>query len=104
MRDKRGELIGCIDLYVRYTRAELIIDREPSGAPRWFVYNDHDSTCFEVRTEIPSVGELIRLVRMYQAHVHGTFYVVSPDDRFQNILHQQGIGFIKYPVPVFEMM
>jgi hypothetical protein len=104
VRDKSGEPIGCIDLYVQYTRAELLVDREPSGAPRWFQYNDHDSACFEVRTEIASLGELVRQIRLYQAHVHGRFYVVSPDDRFERILQEQEIGFIKYDNSSLEAM
>jgi hypothetical protein len=104
VHNKKGEPIGFINLYVNYTRAELLIDREPSGTPRWFPYNDHDSACFEVRTEITSVGELIRLVRMYQAHAHGTFCVVSPDQRFGTIPQQQDIGFVKHRNSSMEAM
>jgi hypothetical protein len=96
VHNKKGEPIGFIDLYVHYTRAELLIGREPPGTPCWFPYNDHDSACFEVRIQIASLGELISQIRIYQAHVHGTFCVVSPDDRFESILQEQGIGFLKY--------
>ena len=53
---------------------------------------------FEVKPSIPSVGELIRQLRMYQTYTAGTaWFVVSPDDRFESILQAQGFGFIKVP-------
>lgn len=52
---------------------------------------------FEAKSTIPSLGELIRQVRMYEEFVKGKFYVVSPDTRFAKQITGQGIGFIKYP-------
>lgn len=53
---------------------------------------------FEVKPSIPSVGELIRQLRMYQTYTKGAkWFVASPDDRFESILSAQGFGFIKVP-------
>lgn len=51
---------------------------------------------FEVKPTIPSVGELIRQVRMYQSYaVNGKWFIVSPDDRWGETLLNQGIYTIK---------
>jgi len=58
--------------------------------------------CFEVKTSIPSLGELIRQIRMYQQYVRSgewglpIFVVVSPDARFADALRSQGIEFYHY--------
>ena len=52
---------------------------------------------FEVKATLPSAGELIRQIRMYQEYVQGEWVVVSPDDRHRSILESQGIRF--YPAP-----
>jgi len=51
----------------------------------------------EVKPKITSIGELIRQVRFYQTALPGdsVFAVVSPDDRFADILTEQGFTFIK---------
>jgi hypothetical protein len=54
----------------------------------------------EVKTRIPSIGELIRQISMYKTYAcargYYRFAVVSPDDRFEKILENQGIHFYKY--------
>jgi hypothetical protein len=52
---------------------------------------------FEAKVAIPSLGELIRQLRLYQQYCRYQLYVVSPDDRFAEQLLAQGFGFIKYP-------
>lgn len=51
----------------------------------------------EIKTSIPSLGELIRQIRMYQQYLKKIpFVIISPDDRFQSALESQGIKFYKY--------
>lgn len=52
----------------------------------------------EVKPTIPSVGELIRQLRHYESRDWKTA-VVSPDDRFRDIIEKQGFLFIKAPKP-----
>lgn len=55
---------------------------------------------FEVKPTIPSLGELIRQIRMYQNYTQeGKWFVVSPDTRFKSLIEAQGIGFIEAPDP-----
>lgn len=76
-------------------------DGEPFRLPEWRVVRPRltessKSICFEVKTSIPSLGELIRQIRMYQSYVKDPFIVVSPEDRFAQQLSHQGIDFLKY--------
>ena len=40
--------------------------------------------------------EVIRKIRLYQEYRKGHYIVVSPDDKFADILRGQGIQFVKY--------
>lgn len=52
----------------------------------------------EVKSTIGSVGELIRQLRQYESP--GVLVaVVSPDDRFRDVIESQGFIFIKAPKP-----
>lgn len=53
---------------------------------------------FEVKTTIPSLGELLRQINSYWSITgRALFFVVSPDMKYIDILNEQGIGFISYP-------
>jgi hypothetical protein len=61
---------------------------------------------FEVKPAIPSIGETIRQMRMYQQYIcscgsiynyHSRLFVVCPDIRFESVLRSQGIGFVRCP-------
>tara|TARA_R110002072_G_scaffold83545_3_gene189461 strand:- start:192 stop:686 length:495 start_codon:yes stop_codon:yes gene_type:complete len=56
----------------------------------------------EVKTQIPSLGELIRQMRAYQTYQtnHLTEYlIVANDDRHEKTLNEQGFWFYKYKDP-----
>jgi len=71
--------------------------------PRWLCHGSHHDWAFEVKTVIPSLGELIRQIKMYRAYDKSKFFVVSPDDRFVKVLNEQGIGFLKYPEGTIQL-
>jgi hypothetical protein len=90
----RSYTVGFVDLFV-----DLVIERIELGWQddhwQWYPSSFHALFCFEVKTRIPSLGELVRQVRLYQTYLQNTkFIVVSPDDRFQSALEAQGIGFV----------
>lgn len=64
--------------------------------PEWHIDYSVINVFFEVKSTIPSFGELIRQVKMYQQHVNGLWVIVSPDDRFANAFPKEGIHFYKY--------
>ncbi len=54
----------------------------------------------EIKTSIPSLGELIRQLRFYEHYLDlekgNRMLVVSPDDTHKTILEEQGFWFYKY--------
>jgi len=57
-----------------------------------------DCAYFEVKPSIPSLGEVIRQVRMYQTYTAGAeWWIVSPDARFREQIEAQGIKFLVVP-------
>ena len=90
-------LIGFVDIMVEvYGEFEYYHDRE--------ILKDNMSKkiYIEVKTEIPSLGELIRQMRAYQAYTISSdsyYMVISPDDRHTKILNEQGFYFYKSKDP-----
>ena len=53
----------------------------------------------EVKSTIPSLGELVRQLKLYQQYLGpqpGQFIIVSPDVRYAAKLRELGFGFIEY--------
>jgi len=103
----KGFLMGFADLYVEavdydyglagvrddcYHARDLEIVVSPTGY----------ELMFEVKTKIPSLGEVLRQVRMYESASRRTyqvkFFIVSPDSRFRSVIEEQGIGFVECPL------
>jgi hypothetical protein len=90
---RNGFMVGFIDMLVEVDLPYLDLHRE-----KWMATSTRTSVFFEVKTTIPSLGELIRQIRMYQEYIgKRKFYVVASDSKYVKQLNQQGIGFIKYP-------
>ncbi len=105
----RTYTIGFADMKVVY--AECILFAEPiiknlgeatspirvtESSPN-YTYT-HKTRYFEVKPTIPSLGEVIRQIRMYQTYTAGAeWWVVSPDARFKDQLESQGIKFLVVP-------
>lgn len=100
-------VIGFVDLYVTFSIPSLNIrgiDDANSGyklelnhIPRWEIHWNKRGIAFEIKTEINSLGELIRQIRLYQNYMPGIdFIVISPDDSHTELLKSQNIGFYKY--------
>ena len=104
----RNYIVGFIDLAVKVCMPGLdmrgvdmhnrLYDIEQ--LPYWdiSICNTEERFFFEVKSKIPSLGEVIRQVRMYQEYVNGgSFFIVCPDLAFKDALIAQGIGFVHYP-------
>lgn len=82
-----SQLIGFVDLAFE-------IQYEGSYE-RNFVY-------FEIKTAIPSLGELIRQLNTYRTYLReykNIIVVVSPDDTHKTILEEQNYHLYKYKDP-----
>ena len=66
--------------------------------PRWHIQPERRAVLFEVKTQMPTFGELMRQLRTYGKYFGGSIAVVAPDDRFAQQLREQGIHFFKYPL------
>lgn len=89
--------IGFIDFVISFEYPKLLCTNQyRSIVQEAYIDWKMDSFAFEVKTVIPSVGELIRQIRMYQTYFNYTFYVVAPDDKYEQVLKSQNIGFVKY--------
>jgi hypothetical protein len=96
---ERNYIVGFVDFWVEIGDASVRLQGAESAgafAPEWVVAFKPTNLLFEVKTEIPSFGELMRQINFYRAYEQGPFFVVSPDDRFKSTLASQGIGFVKY--------
>jgi hypothetical protein len=105
-------VIGFLDLFVKVEIPGLnLFTGIGSYQPKVHIdkRNTTHEILFEVKTSIPSLGELIRQIRFYQEYLPDgkdmraavgfadrKYIVVCPDDRFKEPLAQQGIGFLKY--------
>ena len=68
---------------------------DEADLPKWWVEMRRESVIFEAKTSIRSVGELIRQIRLYQEYKKGHYIVVSHEDKFADVLREQGIQFVK---------
>lgn len=88
--NSKGYIIGFVDMVI--------------GVSFYDSLNKHNQWLkigFEVKTEIPSLGELFRQLRMYQSYTAFSnpimYVVVSPENKFTDQLIEQGIGYMNYP-------
>lgn len=110
-QDYRSEfIIGFVDLVVYFNDHSLGFDNvqwDPLPGPgyyklidgilpKWGISSRERAVYFEVKSAIPSLGELIRQINVYREYVGGSFVVVSPDDKFSEPLKSQDIYFYKY--------
>lgn len=50
----------------------------------------------EVKSKLPTLGELMRQIQLYKTVFNGVFVVICPNDEYAEILNEHGIYFIKY--------
>lgn len=62
----------------------------------WYRYPP-DGVLVEVKSALPTLGELMRQIRTYQLGFHGPVVVVAPDGRYAHMLQEQGVAFVSCP-------
>ena len=89
-------VIGFIDMEVVCDVPEYL---DYSGDfPVWKIRHIEYSLMFEVKTSIKSIGEVVRQIQLYKNYRNrykDKFIIVSPDDRYVDLLKSQNIGFVK---------
>jgi hypothetical protein len=105
IKDK-SYIIGFVDMMAivsmpqyMYVQSSNMYSSYTKCIPTVRTENKKITIFFEVKTAIPSLGELIRQIQMYKSYINVSynFYVIAPDDKFAPQLKSQNIGFIKYP-------
>lgn len=91
-------LIGFVDMLVNVSiPCNLQLRIENAFLPYWDISKSQKIIIFEAKSTVPSLGEVVRQIRMYEAFIpQAKFIIVSPDNRFEAALKSQGIGFVKY--------
>lgn len=90
VKTAEDEIVGFIDMTVRYEREG---DPDDDIIKVFF---------FDVRTEILSLGALLREINLYKEYLGFqrswiyTYILVSPDERFVQILKDQEVDFLKF--------
>jgi hypothetical protein len=105
--NKYERIVGYADLLIETAIPQIIGDykyNEYSGVPEelnrfeiaWG--NAHRSTrqiLVEAKSILPTVGELMRQIQLYRTAFRGQVVVVSPDDKYAEILTEQNVVFVK---------
>ncbi len=104
-------IIGFVDMKVTFKYTELTVtgidfhNQQINGELKWSqteyvdgnINIQHNYNIFiEVKTKIPSLGELFRQLNTYREYLTGDFLVVSPDDSNVETIRNQGFRFFKY--------
>lgn len=91
--------VGFIDLQLEISHSPVLRRSQDwwnpgEGDPFFTYWKKTENLLFEVKTTIPSLGELIRQIRYYQEYEQGIYVVVSPDARWKAALESQDIRFV----------
>lgn len=90
--NQRGTVIGYVDLCARLGRRSWVFDARDL---RWDGIVEQHRIYFEVKPEIPSVGELLRQINKYRHYREGgTWVVVTPSDRYAGVLASQDVKLL----------
>lgn len=91
--------VGYGDVLLRYTAPRPCAVYGRSDAIESFsIHRDTFELLIEVKTVLPTLGELLRQLNLYATAFPGYQAVVAPDDRYADILREHGFGFLRYPV------
>lgn len=97
---RNQRLLGYADLLVHFSLQQLgVAERQggPSGRDHaeWYVREREFRLIVEVKTILPTIGELMRQINLYrEAYSH--VVLVAPDDGYAELLGEQGVLFVRY--------
>ena len=87
------QIVGYADLMVHVGIPELsAYDDEPFRV--WF--GGKEQILVEVKSKLPTLGELMRQINLYREAHRGKVVVVSPVDSYSEVLATQGVLFLQY--------
>lgn len=105
--DRQEKIVGYADLLLETELPGVFPTYKPSS--RGYSQDEFDNFTLkwsrgrpaprilvEVKSFMPTMGELMRQINLYRTAFTGRFVVVSPDDSYADILKEQGVTFVKY--------
>lgn len=95
-RDYR-QIVGYADLLIRLDLPFLRFDRATGSHE--IIWHEHEraAVLVEVKSVLPTLGELMRQLNLYRTAHRGPMLVVAPDARYAELLREQGIAFVQSP-------
>lgn len=85
-------ILGYADLMISWRDYALSWSQESS---EWDITGSTRSLIVEVKTALPSLGELMRQLNLYRL-AYSDVIVVAPDNSYAEVLAEQGILFVPY--------
>ncbi len=67
-----------------------------TGGREWGSFDEEIIFNFEIKSAIPSLGELFRQIQLYKVYDKNPFVIICPDARFREQIESQGLTFLKY--------
>ena len=104
-------IIGFLDMMITFSFTRLDVagvdfyNASIYEEPKWMQteFEEYSSSqknthklYIEVKTKIPSLGELFRQLNTYREYEQGDYLVVCPDDTHRETIINQGFKFFKY--------
>ncbi|OEZ54226.1 hypothetical protein [Duganella sp. HH105] len=83
-------LLHCVG--ERLSASKLVSSSEPPG---WDVYDSDFRIVVEVKSVLPTLGELMRQLNLYRQSCRH-IVLIAPDDRYADVLAEQEVLFVKY--------
>lgn len=93
---EKSYVIGFVDFraIIKFPVTDLF--KNINGGREWGSFDDEIIINFEVKSAIPSLGELFRQIQLYKVYDKNPFVIVCPDARFREQIESQGLTFLKY--------
>ena len=94
---RNQRILGYADLLLHCVSEQLGASQVVSGRepPRWDVREVGFKIIIEVKSVLPTLGELMRQLNLYR-QAHPNVVLVAPDERYAGLLREQGVLFVKY--------
>lgn len=106
-QDKLERIVGYADLLIQ-TELPNVSPRYKAATTRggddvlvgfeltWSRSREAPVILVEAKSVLPTVGELMRQIQLYRTAFSGSIVVVSPDDKYESILTEQGVTFVQF--------
>lgn len=95
-----GQIIGYADLLIRLELPALVVPHQRGEYELRWHQSERAKVLVEVKSVLPTLGELMRQLNLYRTAHFGPVLVVSPDARYAGVLAEQGIAFVQSPNPL----